>query len=72
MCHFLFEMQCLTRLILITFGKLLFSLSDRDVRGVEFVFERGQFEVFLFLKRKCFCDQNVKEPFWWLFLVGLG
>lgn len=48
MCHFLFEMQCLTHLILITFGKLLFSLSDRDVRGVEFIFERGQFEVILF------------------------
>lgn len=60
MCHFLFEMQCLTHLILITFGKLLFSLSDRDVRGVEFIFERGRFEVFLFLKHKCFFDQNVK------------
>jgi len=48
MCHFLFEMQCLTHLILITFGKLLFRLSDRVVRGVEFVFERHQFEVFCF------------------------
>lgn len=52
MCHFLFEMQCLTHLILITFGKLLFSHSERDVRGVEFIFERGQFEVF-------FCFKNI-------------
>lgn len=50
MCHFLFEMQCLTHLILITFGKLLFSLPERDVRGVEFIFEGGQFEVLFVLK----------------------
>lgn len=74
MCHFLFEMQRLAHLIPITFGKLLFSLSDQDVRGVEFIFERGELEVFLFFfKRKChFFDQNVNEPLWWLFLVGMG
>lgn len=74
MCHILFEMQRLTHLIPITFGKLLFSLSDKDVRGVEFIFERGELEVFsFFFKRKChFFDQNVNEPPWWLFLVGMG
>lgn len=52
MCHFLFEMQCLTHLILIAFGKLLLSLSDQDVRGAEFIFERGQFEGFFLFKTK--------------------
>lgn len=78
MCHFLFEMQCLAHLIPVTFGKLLFSLSDRDVRGVEFIFERDQFEgvfllCFFFLNVTAFFfNQNVNEPLWWLFLVGLG